>query len=393
MASITVTWQPADGFTPITHWSTDDLPPHVKGTAYWVTHSTCPGGYYYKEPGQEPVPVEFINDVWYILHFSHTEWIFRTRALYCIDPTDHNVGLGSWHENDPAHPNHQSTPIIQVQTTNLMDHCTSSPVISELGSKHNQTTWGPDNKHISEDLPIAEPNPLDEALASTLDPIVSLQGSLPLDPPAQNTMSVNVTTATPAANPPPSGGMRGVPPMIFEGTRSHADEFWVQFRRFKMVNQTHDTMVLPFDRVLTALTYIWGPLINDWVDNQEKILAEQTDPTKTNSVREDNERLWEEFEMAFHDTWTDMAKKQNAYDQLMRLTINGWDINTYIATFECLALAASWDLCSEGMIAKFCEGLCSGWLRLRMPGQRQRKSVNVVDTFQAQRGDKSRATP
>ena len=101
-------------------------------------------------------------------------------------------------------------------------------------------------------------------------------------------------------------------------------------------------------------------MINDWVDNQEKILAEQTDPTKTNSVRENNERLWEEFEMAFHDTWTDMAKKQNAYDQLMRLTINGWDINTYIATFECLALAASWDLCSEGMIAKFCEGLCSG---------------------------------
>ena len=36
---------------------------------------------------------------------------------------------------------------------------------------------------------------------------------------------------------------------------------------------------------------------------------------------------------------------------------------------------------------------CSGWLRLRMPGQRQRKLVNVVDTFQAQRGDKSRATP
>ena len=37
--------------------------------------------------------------------------------------------------------------------------------------------------------------------------------------------------------------------------------------------------------------------------------------------------------------------------------------------------------------------LCSGWLRLRMPGQRQRKLVNVVDTFQAQRGDKSRAMP
>ena len=78
--------------------------------------------------------------------------------------------------------------------------------------------------------PIAEPGPLDEALAATLDPVVSLQGSLPLDPPQQNLMPVNVTTTTPAMNPPSNGGMRGVPPTIFDGTRSHADDFWGQFR-------------------------------------------------------------------------------------------------------------------------------------------------------------------
>ena len=86
MASITVTWTPADGFTPIERQTTDDLPPHVKGTAYWLNHETCPSGYYYAEPNQEPVPVEFINDAWYILHFSHTERIYGTRASYRIDP-------------------------------------------------------------------------------------------------------------------------------------------------------------------------------------------------------------------------------------------------------------------------------------------------------------------
>lgn len=44
-----------------------------------------------------------------------------------------------------------------------------------------------------------------------------------------------------------------------------------------------------------------------------------------------------EFETAFNDTWMDTSKKQNAYDQLMKLVMNGWDIDTYIATFERLA--------------------------------------------------------
>ena len=133
-----------------------------------------------------------------------------------------------------------------------------------------------------------------------------------------------------------------------------------QFRRFKMVNRTHEAMKIPYDRVLTALTYMRGPLINDWIDQQEKKLADRTDMTKRNHVQESDEVLWNEFETAFLAAWTDTSKKQNAYDQLMRLTMNGWDIDTYIATFDRLALAAGWDLDSEGTIAKFREGLSKG---------------------------------
>ena len=32
-------------------------------------------------------------------------------------------------------------------------------------------------------------------------------------------------------------------------------------------------MKVPFDHVLTALMYMRGPLINDWIDQQEKNLA------------------------------------------------------------------------------------------------------------------------
>ena len=103
-----------------------------------------------------------------------------------------------------------------------------------------------------------------------------------------------------------------------------------------------------------------GPLINDWVDQQEKKLASRIDTTQTNWVHEDNEILWSEFETAFLAAWTDTSKKQNTFDQLMCLTMNGWDVDTYIATFDHLTLVAGWDLNSEGTIAKFREGLSKG---------------------------------
>ena len=359
MASLTVTWPPADGFIRIERRTTDDLPPHVKGTAYWVNHSTRPSGYYYEEPGQEPVPVEFINDAWYILHFVSTERFYGTRASYRVNPEDPNVALGRWYENDPANPNNQITPTVQIQTTNLTDYRAPSPEHSDSEPEHQPTeTWGPQNEPF--DDAVVAPGPLDEALAAALDPIVSLQGSLPLDPPQQNTMSVNVTTTTSAPLTPSNGGTHGVPPTIFDGTRSNADDFWGQLRRFKMVNRNHDAMKVPYDRVLTALTYMRGPLINDWVDQQEKKLAKRIDPSTTNWVAETNEILWTEFETAFRATWTDTSKKQNAFDQLMRLTMSGWDVDTYIATFDRLTAAAGWDSNSEGTIAKFREGLSKG---------------------------------
>ena len=228
MASLSVAWQPADGFTPIEQRATDDLPQHVKGTAYWLNHETRPSGYYYQEPNQEPVPVEFINNAWYILHFSRTERIFGTRESYRIDPNDQNVGLGRWLINDPTHPDNQHTPVIQISTTNLTEYRAPSPTSSESElENHQPETWGPAvDEPLDEVTPI--PGPLDDALAATLDPVVSLQGPLPLDLPQSEPMSVNVTTATPALNPPSNGGMRGVPPPIFDGTRSHADDFWGQ---------------------------------------------------------------------------------------------------------------------------------------------------------------------
>ena len=122
----------------------------------------------------------------------------------------------------------------------------------------------------------------------------------------------------------------------------------------------HEAMMKPFDQVLMALTYIHRPLINDWVNSQEQKLTNRVDTTKADWVREDNKVLWTKFETVFKNAWTNTSKKQNAYDQLMCLMMNGWGVDTYIATFDCLALAVGWDTGSEGTIAKLREGLSKG---------------------------------
>jgi hypothetical protein len=98
-------------------------------------------------------------------------------------------------------------------------------------------------------------------------------------------MSVNTTaptggsgggggTGTVTAPPHSNRGMQGVPPSVFNRTCSQADKFWAQFRCYKLVNRTHNSMTKPFDRVLTMLMYIQGPMINDWVNAQEEHLAD-----------------------------------------------------------------------------------------------------------------------
>ena len=103
-------------------------------------------------------------------------------------------------------------------------------------------------------------------------------------------------------------------------------------------------------------------MINDWVNAQESHLSDRTNTTKPNHICKDNEVLWTEFKTAFTDAWTDTSKKQNTYDQLMKLVMVGWDIYTYIATCKCLTLTAGWALDAEGTIVRFREGLSKGIL-------------------------------
>jgi hypothetical protein len=108
---------------------------------------------------------------------------------------------------------------------------------------------------------------------------------------------------------------------------------------------------------LTVLSYIKGPLVENWVNTQDEELERHTDPTKPGSVRKNNEILWQEFEASFKGAWTDTTKVQSAYSQLMYLKMKDLDIDTYNATFARLANAAGWEADTKGTIDLYWSGL------------------------------------
>ena len=161
-------------------------------------------------------------------------------------------------------------------------------------------------------------------------------------------------TGTGSSGTSSNGALRGQPPTIFTGDRTKSAEFLREFRRWRLINRTNEAISIPFQRVLTALTYIKGPITSNWADEQDRALETKT---TTGGKRETDESLWTDFEAAFKTMWTDSHKSTNAYDQLLKLDMKDLDIDTYIATFERLAADAEWEADAKGTIARFRDGL------------------------------------
>jgi hypothetical protein len=185
------------------------------------------------------------------------------------------------------------------------------------------------------------------AIVASIDATVSLTGTLPLDPPD---MSASATTVTPN---PPTNGIKGVVPAIFDGKQNRAENFLNKFRRFKLLNRKNESFSIPFYHVLTALSYIRGPLVEDWVNAQDSALEKRIDPSLPGSVVETDEALWDEFKNQFKLAWQDTAKTQSAYEKLIKLTMQGYDVDTYNATFACLASATKWEPDAKGTVDRY----------------------------------------
>jgi Retrotransposon gag protein len=159
-----------------------------------------------------------------------------------------------------------------------------------------------------------------------------------------------ITTATAAPTNPGTGGLKGLAPSIFYGDRNRSDLFLKEFKQWKLINRNSDEMSNPFNCVLMALSYVKGEKVNDW---QEEQLTKLEATTHQHS----DEVLWNDFEQAFKDAFTDSNKKQRAYEKLKAHQMVHNDIDTYISGFENLVKQAGWSRNDAGTMDLFQAGL------------------------------------
>ncbi|KAH9172274.1 hypothetical protein EDB89DRAFT_2168748 [Lactarius sanguifluus] len=95
------------------------------------------------------------------------------------------------------------------------------------------------------------------------------------------------------ADTPQTQPFNGLPPTIFDGDRSYSRAFLTQFRIFARINRRHTDVTYPHRRVKLALSFIHGPLVNDWKWTVYHGLA--AIPT--------GEAWWDEFIRAFTAAW------------------------------------------------------------------------------------------
>jgi hypothetical protein len=147
---------------------------------------------------------------------------------------------------------------------------------------------------------------------------------------------VAVAVAPMAAN----AKLNGNPPTIFAGDRDKSDKFLREFDLYWEMNDTHDAMTNPWRRTFTALSYIRGPIVDDWVQLQVDGLRLKTTRANPAPLQRGDAAIWDEFKTDFNTAFTDSTKQQTSYRLLHELRMEKNELDTFVARFKFLATKA-----------------------------------------------------
>ena len=132
----------------------------------------------------------------------------------------------------------------------------------------------------------------------------------------------------------------------------------MEFRLARMTNPNHQNMRIPMQRVALTLSYIKGEDVDKLCHGYADILAEEVYTYGTNP---NNERLWDDFVLAFVRCFQDTGEEERAWAQLLIIEMKDDDLDGYIAKFESLLQKAGRDRHEAANVDIFKQGLKT-WL-------------------------------
>jgi hypothetical protein len=147
----------------------------------------------------------------------------------------------------------------------------------------------------------------------------------------------------------------GNTPLIFKGERSRAEEFITQWQLYEGVNITNDLMRNAYQRAMLFLTYIQGPIVNEWVKGvnawlRGQIIHQRWAPT--------DERLWVEVFDSFNRQFANIMEQEDAQAALAKgLQLDKGNLDKLITEFEQLVRHAGYDINQDLVLRIFTSAL------------------------------------
>jgi hypothetical protein len=147
----------------------------------------------------------------------------------------------------------------------------------------------------------------------------------------------------------------GNTPIIFKGEQSKAEEFITQWQLYEGVNITNDLMRNAYQRAMLFLTYIQGPIVNEWVKGvnawlRGQIINQRWAPT--------DERLWNEVFDSFNRQFANVMEQEDAQAALAKgLQLEKGDLDKLITELEQLVHHAGYDVNQDLVLRIFTSAL------------------------------------
>jgi len=126
-----------------------------------------------------------------------------------------------------------------------------------------------------------------------------------------------------------NGALKGNPPFIFNGNRQLSKKFLLTFQLWRMINKNNDTMKWPYSHVIAALSYMDGPKVDSWKEEQTIRLDNEVG----SGTLETDESLWDDWMEAFLVAFTNTNRKAEAYKELCELKQQE-SLNNFFADFK-----------------------------------------------------------
>lgn len=396
----------------IVHFPTrgrNDLPKEIKGKATWGRYKDQESAYFVAL-GDGNHAVEFINDQWYWVEWYANAHAYRSSCdRFVRDPAKYGLGTKEnpyLSPEDAERLNKASTsklpesegeeesnaaepPTRQSEDIPIGNRSDDEDLATQVGAKMSTTTVAYARGGGVITLPLENPMQPPSAIAQEVEyqqkgkeperpygrPPGDIQGGgggdggdpPPGDDGGGDDHNYGEDDGPAGNNPAPGLPHFGIPTTrtlagsvtTFDGDRSKSIDFEKEFGIYRLLNASHPMIRVPMQRVALALSFIKGEKVNQWTYTMANWLAEQVYRTH-DPVHPGNERLWNEFAVAFRRQYGDTALMQRSWARLQKLEMEKDDIDQYIAEFENLIMLAGKDRNDSMSVDYFRSGLKAG---------------------------------